>query len=313
MCMIKDEPDVPFPFKEQGKRLSNWGRWGADDERGTLNFLTPDVTRAAAASIRSGRCFELSIPLGSDGPQTGLGGRVNPVHLLNMMPSDFTMDDGMCVADDFIMMPLQCATQWDGLCHVGYDGLFYNGVPAATVTAFRGASRNAIDKTLPGVAGRGVLLDIARLHGVDWLPGGHEITADDLDAASRKQGVEIRSGDTLLFRTGWRRKAMVEGWAGWLTVEPGLGATCADWLHDKEIAALASDNWGIEAQPTREGFMPLHCILIRDMGMMLGEIWDLEALAEDCARDGQWDFFLTAPSLRVTGGIGSPVSPVAIK
>jgi len=313
MCIIKDEAEVPFPFKEQGKRLSNWGRWGADDERGTLNFLTPEVTRAATASIRSGRCFELSIPLGSDGPQTGYGGRVNPVHLLNMMPSDFKMDDGMCVADDFIMMPLQCATQWDGLCHVGYDGLFYNGVPAGTITAYSGASRNAIDKTLPGVAGRGVLLDFARLHGVDWLPAGHEITPDQLDEAIQKQGVEIRSGDTLLFRTGWRRKALVEGWAGWLTAEPGLGAACADWLHDKEIAALASDNWGIEVQPAREGFMPLHCILIRDMGMMLGEIWDLEALADDCARDGQWDFFLTAPALRVTGGIGSPVSPVAIK
>jgi kynurenine formamidase len=312
--MIKDEPEMPFPFKERGKRLSNWGRWGADDERGTLNFLTPDATRAATASIRSGQCFELSISLGSDGPQTGYGGRVNPVHLLNMMPSDFNMDDGMCVADDFIMMPLQCATQWDGLCHVGYDGLFYNGVPADTVTAYSGASRNAIDKTLPGVAGRGVLLDIARLHGLDWLPAGHEITPDQLDEALRKQDVEVRSGDTLLLRTGWRRKAMVEGWAGWLTGgEPGLGVTCADWLHDKEIAAIASDNWGIEVQPAREGFMPLHCILIRDMGMMLGEIWDLEALADDCARDGQWDFFLTAPVLRVTGGIGSPVSPVAIK
>jgi kynurenine formamidase len=313
MCLIKDEPEIPFPFKERGKRLSNWGRWGADDERGTLNFLTPDVRRAATASIRSGRCFELSIPLGSDGPQTGLGGRVNPVHLLNMMPSDFTMDDRMCVADDFIMMPLQSATQWDGLSHVGYDGLFYNGVRADTVTALYGASRNAIDKTLPGVAGRGVLLDIARLHGLDWLPADHEITPDELEEAMRKQGVDIRSGDTLLFRTGWRRKAKVEGWAGWLTVEPGLGVTCADWLHDKEIAALASDNWGIEVQPAREGFMPLHCILIRDMGMMLGEIWDLEALADDCADDGQWDFFLTAPALRVTGGIGSPVSPVAIK
>lgn len=313
MCMIKDEAETPFPFKDRGKRLSNWGRWGADDERGTLNFLTPDVTRAATASIRSGRCFELSIPLGSDGPQTGYGGRVNPVHLLNMMPSDFKMDDGMCVADDFIMMPLQCATQWDGLCHVGYDGLFYNGVPADAVTAYSGAGRNAIDKTLPGVAGRGVLLDIARLHGVDWLPAGHEITPDQLDEALRKQGVDIRSGDTLLFRTGWRRKALVEGWAGWLTAEPGLGVTCADWLHEREIAALASDNWGVEVQPAPEGFMPLHCILIRDMGMMLGEIWDLEALADDCARDGQWDFFLTAPVLRVTGGIGSPVSPVAIK
>jgi kynurenine formamidase len=302
-------------YKETGRSLSNWGRWGDDDERGTLNFVTPELVRAAAGSIRSGRAFELSIPVGGEGPPRAgsKGNRVNPVHLMNILPPDLATPDGMAVTDDYIIMPLQSGTQWDGLAHVGYDGELYNGVPTDTVGAVSGATRNAIDKTLPGMTGRGVLLDIARLEATDWLPAGHGITPTDLEHAERSQRVQVASGDAVLVRTGWRRKAVREGWDGWLGVEPGLTPDCAEWLHAREVATVASDNWGVEVQPAAEGWMPLHCILIRDMGMMLGEYFDLEGLAEDCARDGQWGFFLSAPPLRITGGAGSPVSPIAIK
>jgi kynurenine formamidase len=303
-------------FKVIGERLSNWKRWGADDQRGTLNFINAGAVVAAAACVRSGKTFDLSIPVCSDGPQTGLGGRINPLHFMTVMPTDeLGLGDGLNVSDDFISMPLQGATQWDSLAHVGYDDRFYNDVPVHAVTSLAGATRNGIDNVCPGVVGRGVLVDVARHRNVGWLEPGEAIDPDELDAALHAQGVAVRRGDILAVRTGWRRKALVEGWAGWLSANPGLSVACAAWLHDREVAAVVSDNWGIEVQPAAEGtgVLPLHCILIRDMGMILGEIFDLEALAEDCASDGVWDFLLCAPPLRVVGGVGSPVSPLAIK
>jgi kynurenine formamidase len=303
-------------FKVVGGRLSNWGRWGADDQRGTLNFITAERIVEAARLVRTGKTFELSIPVGADGPQTGLGGRVNPLHFMTVMPTDdLHLSGGINISDDFISMPLQGATQWDSLAHVGYDDLFYNNVPVDSVMALGGASRNAIDNALPGIVGRGVLVDIARYRGVEWLQAGDEIEPDEVDAALAAQGVAVGSGDVLAVRTGWRRKAIVDGWENWMAGNPGLGLACATWLHDREVAAVVSDNWCIEVQPSAEGtgILPLHCILIRDLGMMLGEILDLEDLAADCATDGVWDFFLSAAPLRVVGGVGSPVSPLALK
>jgi kynurenine formamidase len=304
-------------FKQLGKRLSNWGRWGKDDQKGTLNLITPDVARHAADSIRSGRTFELSIPLGPDGPQQG-SGRFNPIHTMTFMPGEFTTADGIVITDDMLTLPLQCATQWDSLAHVGYDDAFYNDVVASTsVTARRGTARNAIDSVLPGPVGRGVLLDIARLRGVDWISAEDDaITVAELQRAEADQGVRLGTGDLLLFRTGWRRKAISEGYSPeWIKANPGLALECAQWLCDREIAAVAADNWGVEIQPSRTpgAFLPLHCVMLRDVGMMFGEMFDLEALAADCAQDGQWDFFFSAPPLRVPGAVGSPVSPIAVK
>jgi kynurenine formamidase len=305
--------NAEYDFRTEGKRLSNWGRWGDDDEKGTLNFITQERLLAAASEVRSGKAFELSIPLGKGGPPWGgMINRVDPVHLMSYLPEIGKTSDAMFASDDFIIMPLQQATQWDSFAHVGYDDFFYNGVPVVAVT-WDGASRNSIDKTLPGMVGRGVLLDIARLHGVDWLDGGYAIGPDELERAEAEQGVRLGSGDCLLLRTGWRKKALVEGWDGWLQTEPGLTAECAGWLHDREVAAAASDNHALEVTPVPGSDLPLHAMLIRDMGMPIGEIFDLEDLADDCALDGNWSFFFSAPSLRVTGAVGSPVSPIAVK
>src|SRR3954471_331218 len=191
-------------FREVGQRLSNWGRWGADDQRGTVNFITPEKVAAAGKLIRTGKVFDLGIPFGAGGPQPG-GGRINPVLLMAETGADQERFPGSFhYADDYVFMPLQSASQWDGLAHVFYDDQLYNGFPASDVTP-HGAKHCSIDKQAKGIAGRGVLLDIARMKGVDWLEGGTSITADDLEAASTQQGVTVGSGDILLFRTGWRK------------------------------------------------------------------------------------------------------------
>lgn len=301
-------------FRELGKRLSNWGRWGNEDERGTLNLITPELLVAAAGLVRTGKVFDLGIPFDANGPQPG-GGRINPVHLMSQTGDTQVFPGGFRYADDYIFMPLQGASQWDALAHVYYDDHLYNGFPARDVTVV-GAERCSIDRIAKGVAGRGVLLDIARLRGVDWLEAGDVITPDDLEAAERAQGVEVGTGDILLFRTGWRRFFLESGSPDeFMAGEPGLGQDCCEWLHDREVAVVCSDNWAIEVLPGEDpdALLQVHMVLIRDMGMTLGEILDFEELAEDCAEDGVWEFLFCAPPLKVTNGVGSPINPLAMK
>jgi kynurenine formamidase len=310
-----DDVEVMEDVRALGARLSNWGRWGPDDERGTTNLITPERLVAAAALIRKGRVFDLGIPFDENGPQPG-GGRINPVRLmsetgdLQMFPGAFKY------ADDYVFMPLQGASQWDSLAHVYYDDQLYNGWPARDVTV-KGAAHNAIDKQAKGVTGRGVLLDIAALKGVEWMQAGEVITPSDFDAAIERQGgVQVGAGDILLFRTGWRRKFLTEhDPASFMAGEPGLGQACCAWLRERDVAAVCSDNWAIEVLPgeTPDCVFNVHMVLIRDMGMSLGEILDFEELAADCADDGIWEFFFCAPPLKFTRGVGSPINPLAIK
>ena len=243
------------------------------------------------------------------------GGRINPVRLMSETGQDQEFPGAFHYADDFVFMPLQAASQWDGLAHVFYDDKLYNGFPASDVSP-HGAKHCSIDKMAKGIVGRGVLLDIARLKGVDWLQAGEVITPEDFDAAIERQGVEIQSGDILFFRTGWRTKFKQEQDAAeFMAGEPGIGIACADWLHERDIAVIASDNWAIEVLPGEDdaNVFNVHMVLIRDMGMTLGEILDLDELAADCAGDGVWEFLLTAPPIKFTNAVGSPINPLAIK
>ena len=301
-------------FREIGARLRNWGRWGDTDERGTVNLITPERVVAASALVKRGAIFDLGIPFDSKGPQPG-GGRINPVRLMSETGADQEFPGAFHYADDYVFMPLQSASQWDGLAHVYYDDQLYNGFPSSDVGP-HGAKHCSIDKQAKGIVGRGILLDIARLKGAEWLEAGTVISPEDLDAAAVRQGVEVKPGDILLFRTGWRTKFVREGDAtAFMAGEPGLGLACCQWIHDHEIAAVASDNWAIEVLPGEidTELLPVHMVLIRDMGVTLGEILDLDELAADCESDGVWEFFLTAPPIKFTAAVGSPINPLAIK
>ncbi len=319
---------MPYPpaVLDVADRVRNWGRWGADDEIGTLNLLTDEVVRAAAACIRTGRRFSLAFPLREDGLQTGaIPGRINPQRTMICINANHTGDiETFATSDDLVTMGLQAGTHWDGLGHASYGGKIYNGRDASVIDE-TGARECGIEK-VRSITGRGVLLDIARLHGVDVLEGDHAIGAEDLDAAAARQGVEIRSGDIVLVRTGRMRFARAGDMWGYLgQPDPelglprtaGFGLTSALWLHEHDIAAVANDTISFEVLPwdpaVPGAILPMHCIHLVDMGLTQGQNWDLEELADDCAADGQYDFFLEASPQPFVGGVGSPVNPVAIK
>ncbi len=307
--------DPPLEFMEVGQRLSNWGRWGERDELGTLNFITPQKIVAAAKLIRSGQAFDLSLPLDSRGPQRGANGRNNPIHLMTIA-DDESLPASMSLADDMAILSLQCATQWDSLAHVGYGKFLYNGTPTSSISLRDGARRNSIDKLRHRVVGRGVLIDIAGSRGVDALQGGYEIMPEDLESAERKQGVRVGSGDVVLIRTGWQQNLEKDDIATYMGKSaPGIGLACCEWLHDREAAAVATDTQAVEVKPSRDPIAthPIHMVLIRDMGMTMGEMFDLEELARSCSQDGVYEFFFSAPPLKITGAVGSPITPIAIK
>lgn len=305
-----------------GERYSNWGRFGLDDERGTLNFITPDRVVAAAALVRRGLVISCALPFDDRGPQTGFAGRHNPVHVMLASGADALagaqdgIPGGFRYADDAVHMPLQCGTQWDALSHVFYDGRMYNDRDIRLVTS-RGAKKNSIDRIADGVVARGVLLDLPRHRGIPWLENGTPIYPDELDACAEAQGVAIERGDALLVRTGMLTRCLEKpSWEGFCGgAAPGLSVHCARWLFEREVAAVATDTWGVEVIPneTEDCFQPLHMIALRNTGLLLGEIFHLDALAEACAEDGRYAFCFVAPPLPITGAVGSPVNPLAIK
>jgi kynurenine formamidase len=319
-----DRTDPEGAIAAAAKRCSNWGRWGAEDVLGTLNFLTADKRVQGAGLVRRGVSFSLSQSFDMDGPQKGWRRRTNPVHTMLDTGTDAErgvqgFPHGIGGADDVIAMPLQASTQWDGLGHIFDHGMAWNGRRAGDVVTSDGDKVTGIQTAAAHIAGRGVLLDVGRAIGTDGeLPDGFAITTEHLEATIAAQGGSARvgRGDLLLVRTGRLARARHEGWGDYAGGDsPGLSFTTADWLHGSEIAGIATDTWGFEVRPNEfdVAFQPLHQVAIPNIGLFLGEMWDLDALAADCAADGQWDFFLTAAPLPVTGAVGSPVNPIAVK
>jgi len=313
---------------------SNWGRWGADDVLGTVNFITDELRLAAAALVRRGASFSLSQRFDMDGPQRGWRRRTNPVHTMLDTGTDAALGHqgfphGIGGADDVIAMPLQCSTQWDGLGHIFDHGRAWNGRDAARTVTSDGDLVTGIEQLARPVCGRGVLLDVARViapslgpaaDGADAargeLPDGFAITTEHLTATAAAHGVTVGRGDLVLVRTGRHARALREGWGEYAGgASPGLSFTTAGWLHRTEIAAIATDTWGFEVRPNEfdEAFQPLHQVAIPNMGLLIGEMWALEELAADCAADGVYEYLLTAAPLPITGAVGSPVNPIAVK
>jgi kynurenine formamidase len=221
----------------------------------------------------------------------------------------------MRYADDYVFMALQAATQWDALAHVFYDEQLYNGFPASTITE-DGAQHCGLNGAFGGVTGRAVLLDVARHRGVSWLAPGAAIGPQELEEIADAQSVELRGGDVLLLRTGWIEKFFTDrSQSEFKAGEPGLSFACAEWLRARDVMAVAADNYAVEVIPHElEGeTMPLHMVLLRDVGMMLGEMFDLSALAADCAEDGVYEAFFCAPPIKFPQAVGSPINPLAIK
>jgi kynurenine formamidase len=293
-------------FAELYKRLSNWGRWGDDDEAGTLNLIDSAAVRRGVASVRTGRRLSLAMPLDDRGPQMGfIKGRINPLRTMIAINEPWN--------DDVVTMGLQAATHWDALAHMSFEGSLYNGFPADTVTA-HGAARCGIDKA-PPIVTRGVLLDVARVRGVDRLDGGAVVTADDLDGALEAARVTTEPGDVVLVRTGQIQLFHQGDRMAYPYPSAGLGMSAAEWMHAHDVAAVAADNLTLEAVPCEidEPFIPVHILHLVAMGLTQGQNWDLEALGAACADDGDYTFLLDATPQPFTGGLGSPVNPVVIR
>ena len=314
---------------EARRKYRNWGRWGPDDALGTLNYID-DAKRAAAARLaRHGRAFSLAVEFNRNGPRSGHRGRGNPIH--TMLDSGLEaaagaqgFPHGFGDADDVVFMPLRAGTHWDGLGHVFDNALAWNGRRCDDVVTAAGDQVTGAERQAAAFVSRGVLLDVGRAIGrgasEGELPDGFAITQNHLDETMAAQGPSSRveRGDIVLIRTGQLARCRGLGrWGGYAPgPAPGLSFGTLAWLHGTEIAAVAADTFAVEVRPSEFGpdcVTPLHQIAIPNIGLFLGEMFDLEALAADCAADGIYEFLLIAAGLPITGGVGMPVNPIAVK
>lgn len=308
--------------RELGQRLSNWGRWGDDDQLGCGNFLTPEAAARGAGCVRDGKSFSLALDLRHDGVQVGQPkGRFNPILTFTSLNERDRMAPGIWKGtDDLVTMSTCAATHIDALCHVSYDDLLYGGRPTSTIGAQSGATWCGAE-TLPNIVTRGILLDIPRLLGVDRVEPGHSVTADELDGALAATGLTVEAGDVICIRTGdvgWYLDGDRQRYAvgvDWKTV--GLGFSCVEWFHSRDVAGAFVDSYTYEVMPPESGnwddLLAVHMVQLRDMGLLQGQNWNFEDLAADCAADGRAEFLLVAAPEPIVGATSAPVVPVATK
>lgn len=315
---------APLPgwFGELAAELRQWGRWGEDDQLGTLNLIDGDAVRRGAAAVVDGRAFSLAMPFDQNGPQVGsIPGRINPLRTMVSINAPYMGDPAnFCASDDIVTMGLQASTHWDALSHVSYGGRMWNGVPASAVTAEAGAALLGIDK-VRSLTSRGVLLDVARARGEEHLAAGHGITPDDLDAALDLARVALEPGDVLLVRTGNGRlmdrpapslRRRTEYTTG---DQPGITTACCRWFRGHDVAAVATDTVAFEVYPGEDpaALFPVHLLDLVEVGLTQGQNFQLEGLAGACEEDGRYTFCLQASPIPFSGGVGAPVNPVAVR
>jgi kynurenine formamidase len=299
-------------------RLSNWGRWGPDDQGGTLNFITPDVVRLAAATVTEGVGVSCAMDIVAAYSPDQIVGTPQRHMLVTGEPAD-PRDPAVsraCGPMEYLGLAFHGfdVTHIDALAHGVWEGQLYNGRPAASVTARSGALEHSVLAASGGITTRGVILDIPPIRSVEWLEGGDGVYPDDLDAAEERQGVRVRPGDAVLLRTGYGAKRRAQGHEDMLASgQPGWHAACLPWLHERQVALIASDT-AQEVVPS--GYdrpaLPIHRVGIVAMGLWLLDNADLEDPIARCNELGRWDFLFVTGPLRIDGGTGSPVNPIAI-
>lgn len=297
-------------FAELFESVSSWGRWGENDQRGALNLLDPTRVVAASRLVRDGTIVTLSLPMNTkaaaDNPEPA-------VHYMTTTPEG-RPGSGLEFAKDFVGADYHNDghTHIDAFCHVIYEGSLYNGAPATSVTE-DGAAADSVDVLADGLVARGVLLDVPGRRGVSWLEPGEHVFLDDLEAAEREQGVTVSEGDVLLVRTGHTRRLAELGPWDTATAKAGLHPTAVPFLAERGISALGGDGNSDTAPSSTEGIdFPIHVLALNAMGVHLLDYLQLEDLLAACERTGRWEFLFVAAPLRITGGTGSPLNPLAV-
>jgi kynurenine formamidase len=309
--VLDSRPMTPAQLQEIFDAVSNWGRWGAGDERGTLNHLTQREALGAAALVQTGR----TVSLARDFPtQPGPENPWPAQHHMVIAGDDPCVPgvDGLEVSTDYIGIAFHgmASSHLDALCHVFQKGMMYNGHAASEVKS-TGARRNTVMTLKDGLAGRGVLLDVPRALGVDYIDPDHLVTAAELEETEAAQGLKVGKGDILLIRLGRDRRN--EAFADQRVA--GLDPHVAVWLHQRQIAVLGGD--GVH-DPIPSGVsaadwpMPIHMCGLVSMGLHLLDNLSLEDVASACAEAQRWAFLLTLAPLRIQGGTGSPLNPIAM-
>lgn len=307
------EPWTPKRMRSLFDTVSNWGRWGDDDELGALNLITPAKRLEAAAAVESGITVSCSLPLAvepaADNPHPAL-------HMMIRGGDDCVLPGvGLETTMDFVGVAFHgmATSHIDALCHVFVDERMYNGFAGSEVKT-TGARRGSIMGAADGIVSRGVLLDIPRSTGVDWVEPDHMITIAELEAAESVAGVRVSSGDILLVGTGRDARRAAHG--PWNPLEglAGLHPECIEWLHDRDVAVLGADGVsdGLPGLGIDGWVMPVHQCALVAMGVHLLDNLRLDRLAAACGAAGRWAFQLTVAPLHVEGGTGSPVSPIAV-
>jgi kynurenine formamidase len=299
-----------FETVEAIPSATNWGRWGKEDERGAANYITDSVTKSAAGLIRTGRIYNLSLPIQGRGVPR-MSWRPEPKLVVSFhgmdLPDDETAGRYMKAADDHLAISVHTGTHIDALAHCWSANRIYNGFPAGTVTE-AGAQHCGIDE-LKQMVGRGVLLDVRSFRKGAPLRAGEVISGDELAACANHQKTELREGDILLIRTGWLEDFREEQGDLCFDQEPGIGLDAAEWIRERRFAAVGADNFAVEAVPSETGLAgPVHLRLIRDSGCYLFEL----VVLKDLAADQVYEFFFVAAPLQICGALGSPVAPLAI-
>lgn len=289
--------------------MSNWGRWGADDELGALNLIGPEKVREATQLVHEGLTVSCSRVIEWAPKPTMPEAAIPPVHFMQRS-GESAAAEAMDSAYDWAGLPLHglYVTHIDAFSHVFWKGRMYNGRPASDVVGDRGARSGSIDLANRGIATRGVLLDIPRVRGTKWLEDGDGVDGEDLEAAERLAGVEVQPGDAMFVRTGYGARR-----PGSSPDMPGLNADSLEFIHARQPAVIATDT-GTDAHPSGYASMPgpVHCVCMVAMGIWLIDACDLEPLSLTTQELARSEFMAVVNPLRLKNSTGSPVNPLAI-